>query len=50
MNSFLKKRSESICGYASIKMERVEIGPKKYETEEYNRNNSQDENCIVVLV
>lgn len=49
MNYFLKKRFKSFCGYAPIKMKRIEIGSKKHETKEYNRNNSQDDDCVVVL-
>lgn len=48
-HKLFSQRLKSFCGYTPIKMKRVEIGSKKHGTKEYNRNNFQDDNCVVVL-
>ena len=47
---FSQKKIKSFCGYTpiEIKKSRNRI-QEKHGTKEYNRNNFQDNNCIVVL-
>lgn len=43
------KNQKVICGCIPIKIKRVEIGSKKWQTKD-NKNNSLDDICVVVLL